>query len=93
MNLTEAKKQIDKTGEVFLTLTNDTDGLVFIGQVDKMTTKDGRVKLVWKLPAATHTSAFNYAAIHNKKTTFTYESIFPVRLDTGLKKYQVEWDV
>lgn len=93
MTLTEAKKQIDKTGEVFLTLANDADGLVFIGQVDKMTTKDGRVKLVWKLPAATHMSAFTHAAIHSKKTTYSYESIAPLRLDAGVKKYQVEWDV
>lgn len=92
MTLLEAKKKIDSTGEAFLTLTNGSE-TAFIGQVDKMTTKDGRVKLVWKLPAASHTSSFTFATIHNKKFVFTHRGIAPIRLDVGAKKYEVVWDI
>lgn len=92
MNLTEAKRKIDASGEAFLTLANGSEN-AFIGQVDKMTTKDRRVKFIWKLPAAEHTSAFTYAAIHSKKETYSYEEISPIRLDNGTKKFEVVWDV
>ncbi len=94
MTLAEAKAKIDKTGEAFLTLWNDQGEWAFIGQVDKMTTKDGRVKLSWKLPLASHVSAFTHVGISGAKTVFTKEEIPPIRLDTERnKRYEVTWDV
>lgn len=93
MTVTEAKKRIDSTGEAFLTLINDHKEWVFIGQVDRMTTKDGRTKLSWKLPAAEHVSAFNRAIISGAKKVYSSEDITPIRLDVGMKKYEVSWDV
>lgn len=93
MTLTEAKRKIDLSGEAFLTLTNEAE-YAFIGQVDKMTTKEGRVKLIWKLPAAEHVSAFNKAAIHGSKATVYWaEDISPLRLDNGTKKFEIDWDL
>jgi len=93
MNVTEAKKKIDKTGFANLTLFNDKDGYAVIGNVDKMTTKDGRVRLVWKLPKVTHTSSFVTAVIHDKTDVFWTDSIKPLRLDDNVKKFEVDWDV
>jgi hypothetical protein len=92
MTVTEAKKRIDSTGEAYLTLINDTETL-FVGQVDRMTTKDGRVKLSWKLPAVEHVSAFNRALISGAKKVYSLENIYPIRLDVGQKRYEVNWDV
>lgn len=93
MTLTEAKKRIDNTGEAFLTLINDHNEYAFIGQVDKMTTKDGRVKLAWKLPQAEHVSAFNRAIISGAKKVYSVEDITPIRLDQSTKRYEVQWDI
>lgn len=92
MTVTEAKKRIDDTGEAYLTLINDNER-IFVGQVDRMTTKDGRVKLSWKLPAAEHVSAFNKALISGAKKIYSFEDIYPIRLDMGQKRYEVTWDV
>lgn len=88
----EAKAYIDKSGEAYLTFSND-DEYCFVGQVDKMTTKDDRVKLVWKLPKTEHVSAFDHATISGAKTVYSREEIAPIRLDNGTKKYEVSWDV
>lgn len=93
MTFKEAKTHIDRTGEAFLTLWNDQGEWAFVGQVDKMTAKDGRVKLVWKLPSGQHTSAYTHAAISGAKTVYHRENINPLRLDAGIKKYEVTWDV
>jgi hypothetical protein len=92
MTIKEAKSHIDRTGEAFLTFWNDQGERAFIGQVDKMTTKDGRTKLLWKLPAASHVSNFTHVMVSGKNRLYHKEDV-NLRLDSGIKNFEVVWDV
>lgn len=93
MTTLEAKKKIDKTGIANLTLINELDGLAFVGNAHTMTTKNGRVKFVWKLPAVEHIAPFDRAFIHDAKTVLWSDFIKPIRLDNSTKKLEIEWDL
>lgn len=93
MTTLEAKRKIDATGQALLTLANDQGEWVFVGQIDKMTSKDGRIRLQWKLPAASHVSPFTKAVVSGTKVVLYQENINPLRLDMGTKKFDLVWDV
>lgn len=93
MTTLEAKKKIDKTGVANLTLINELDGFAFVGNAYSMTTKNGRVKFVWKLPDTEHIAPFDRAFVHDQKNIFWSDYIKPTRLDNGTKKLEIEWDL
>lgn len=93
MTVTEAKKKIDKTGVANLTFINDIDGLAFIGNVTTMTTRNGRVRLSWKLPSVEHIVPFDRAFLNDGKSVLWEGFIKPLRLDSGTKKFELDWDI
>jgi hypothetical protein len=93
MTIKEAKKKIDRTGIANLTLVNELDGFAFVGNVQSMTTHNGRVHLVWKLPEATHIAPFDRAFVHGHNQAYWSDYIKPIRLDNQTKKFELEWDL
>ena len=56
MTVKDMKKTVDRTGTAYATLFNDYGENYFLGNVQTMNNRKGRVHMAWKLGAKDHTS-------------------------------------
>jgi hypothetical protein len=90
------KSSIERTGIAYLTFYNNQGEQFFVGNVDRLVTKDGRVKMAWKLREHPHISNFDKAMIHNVNTVLWTDEVSPVRFDSKPgrgAKYHLEFDL